>query len=187
MDSEKYEDQIGHIYRAIGRFIVEVSQLVHTLEAHASWTLGPPPAGSGKSAPAQKAVARYFEAINRAGRGLVRDDDRKSLSQLHKELAQLIDERDRIAHDVWFVGWGSSDTTDWTPAERWQYRSGKEWAPINKPTLTAEGIDALAQDADRLRRLVGNVWGVVMEWPNDPERGPARVLKIVGGRLTMNR
>lgn len=191
MDSEKFSRQTGDFYRSIGHFVVEFSLLVHTLETYASRILGEPVQqgrrGKDKSAAAQRALSRYFEAMRKAGGALANAEDRTVMKQLRSELSQLVKERDRVAHDAWFIGWGSSETTDWSSGERWRYRSGAEWTPVDVRTLTAESIERLADDADRLRRLVGNVAGAVLTLPYHPGEGPAHVLKIVDGRLAMNR
>jgi hypothetical protein len=137
-------------------------------------------------ASALKALSRYREAMSKSG-AMANAEDRTVMKQLGDELEQLVKERDRVAHDAWFIGLGSSETTDWSSGQRWRYRSGAEWTPVDVRALTAESIERLADDADRLRRFVGNVAGAVLTLPYHPGEGPAHVLKIVDGRLAMNR
>ena len=102
MDQATFKRQTEEIYREIGRFIVEFSQLVHTMEQHATFTLGPPRTtrAKAKAGPdeAERTLARYRQALNVLfGKGTKTEADRKALGELHRELQALIEERNRVA------------------------------------------------------------------------------------------
>jgi hypothetical protein len=191
LDQERFTQQTEEIYREIGRFVVEFSQLVRTMDQHATMTLGPPPGdrARAKAGPdeAERTLARYRQALNSQFRtGTKTAEDREALGQLQRDLEALIDERNRVAHDAWFVGWGNQDTTDWGEAERWRYRSG-ETLPIEAPKFRATDLRLLAWEADRLRRLVGDIWAAVatQELPDHP--GVAHIYRVVSERLEATR
>jgi hypothetical protein len=157
------------MYRALGHFFVEFSQLLHAMESTTAFYLagGRHPRFvqavlSGREA--KPIIDGYFALCIEVGNEHWSDDDRQSMRAFRKEIVSLMEDRNRFAHETWFVGW-TQTTSDGSssPAPDEKYRtvprkSGVEyeWLPV-----TVKELDQRAADADRLRRLVGNVLGLI--------------------------
>jgi hypothetical protein len=112
------QDQIDQIYRAIGHFQVEFSQLVGAMEMGIS-------AGIGGNYPALLCVLAEMTAypLAQAWRsvlvqsGRLSEEEITTLKDLTAGIQQLIQRRNDWAHGTWYVGWGNDATVDWSTAD----------------------------------------------------------------------
>lgn len=163
------------MYRELGRFFVEFSQLLHALESGTAFYL----AGgrdtrfiyavlAGREAKA--IIDAYFALCVEIGGEFWSDDDRSAMKAFRKEIERLRDDRNRFAHDTWFVGW-TQQTGDGpaipAPHEKLQIPATKSGVEYRWGQVTVEDIREKAADADRLRRLALNVLGLVNRYASE--------------------
>jgi hypothetical protein len=173
MDYDETED----IYLAIGRFVVAFSGLIHAMDTQTAFHLaaGRPVATAQAALGSREAKAvleGYLGLAYELDGGRWQDEDRTLVKVFRREVMDLISERNRIAHDAWFVGWdeNTGEHTSWR-LRAVTTRSGVRQDAV---TLTADEIFALAEDADRLREAA---WTTLL-------RPHAAMLRLVGGTQT---
>lgn len=70
-------------------------------------------------------------------------------------LHRLHDERNRLLHDSWFVGWGNETTTDWSTAEL-QRIDPRRHDPHVQRDLTADDLRALSSETRDASKVAMN-------------------------------
>jgi hypothetical protein len=119
------EEQMAEAYAAIGRYTVEFEQLVHALRLWATFLL----TGAGLKNQGMAQAIVNSRAMNvQSLRALLqsflaetefyskdRDPDAaKIIDHLFKLIGDRIEERNKILHGTWYIGWGNEGTTDWS-------------------------------------------------------------------------
>lgn len=175
------QHQIDELYRAIGRFVVEFSQLLHRLETMTVLLMA-----AGSAAPqqrtwallagrtAQPIVDGYFALLAEIHRDRWTDEDWRLVKGVRKEISDLIARRNRLSHDAWFVGWGNEDTVDFRTATRRRLSSSpSDGARFTAAEFRADQLEAEADDIRRLSSVAASIGHLELL-----EKRPSEVLRV---------
>jgi hypothetical protein len=157
---------MDHIYRAIGRFMVEFSQLQHMIEYMTvisvtqdedkeSWARAWAVL-SGRTA--QPVVNAFFSLCVEIKQDEWSSDDFALLKSVRKEIQHIIEERNRIAHDVWSLGHPNYPVPEGSDALRFKYSVSTRQGALRAATpITVAELDELSDDANRLRVIISYI------------------------------
>lgn len=173
--------QTAEVYQAVGRFVVEFSQLQRVLEAGVIVLVGGDEKQrtatqillAGERGPeAQRTWSILLPLLEVRFQELPDPLAPKALAALKSEINhqghRLLKHRNDLAHAAWFVGWGNDETTDWSAIEVMKLKAGGTFHrpdftwPKRQPDepLTATHINRLA---DQCRECALAVQ--LMTWP----------------------
>lgn len=156
IDHERRRDQTEVLYSAIGKFVVEFSQFTMAVELGIGQMLGEDPdvlfLTAGQEA--GRLTDAFASLCARRGEDNWSDTDHATLKAVRREIRKLLHERNRLAHDIWFVGWGDKDETDWTTATTWRPTLVKRGLELRLRKWSVGDIDALRAAAERLRMVI---------------------------------
>jgi hypothetical protein len=153
-------------YRALGRYVVEFSGLLHALETSTVYLFGLGPDGgrtmlieaalAGRTA--DPIVSAFFSVFFKRWEGQLTPEDTKIMKCLRREIGDMVTERNRLMHDAWM---GKTVGGDPGPHAMSRIRvrahgTGVEFENIDYPP---EKLELLAADLGRLAGVVnGSVW-----------------------------
>jgi hypothetical protein len=182
--------QMNEIYQALGRFLVEFSRIVHSMEIELYFSIG----GDQQLLRAITAeltanpLAQAWRSVMTKATDLS-DDDREVLSGLRAEINVLIELRNDWMHGTWFVGYGNETTTDWSAASLLRLENTKEGVVV--PTSlesfpTADYIKSVAAHAALVADAIlsygaivnGRRHGIISGHPSER----VRITKVDGRR-----
>jgi hypothetical protein len=148
---------MNQIYEALGRFVVEFSRMVAAMEHGLYFAVG----GNQHLFFAVTAeitadpLARAWRSIMAESQDL-KEDDRKVLSDIYKEIVDLIRLRNDWSHGTWYVGYGKS-TDDWSKAALDRFKNsstGFARSSSVEGLPTAEYINAVAAHTVFVAQLI---------------------------------
>lgn len=159
------------VYRAIGRFIVELSHLQSTTELMVVHLLCP----SGKEEDHKRAWAviggrtaqpvadSFFALLSEVKRDEWSDEDFRVVHAVRMQLDTLIAERNRNAHDVWSLGHPNRPIPEEGQAERVRFLSSpRDGAVVRGHPVTVRDLDALSAKAERVRSHIRDLGWIAM-------------------------
>jgi len=152
-------------YKALGRFLVAFSGVLHALEI-ATIQLLAPAAGRGRmlleaalaDRTAMPIMSSFFSVFYAYWGSQVADGDKKVLQCLRRELTELIQIRNRLMHDAW-MGSSVGGTDGPHPFSRLRVRAHGSGVEYEISTADPSVLEQLASDADRLTTCINcAVW-----------------------------
>lgn len=177
-------------YRALGRFVVAFSRLLYSLETSTIHLFGLGPDGeritlieaalAGRTA--SPIVSAFFSVFFKRWESHLPEEDMQVLKSLRKELDAIVQERNRIMHDAWMSTTVGGDPGP-HPLTRIRTRTHGRGIEFESVSYDPGTLDDLAEDADRLSRIVNaSVW---YRRPRQvgPELHPR--LQIINGKVTV--
>jgi len=188
------EGFLDNIYRAIGKFVVEFSQLQHMMEymtvvalsqdgdresSDRAWAVV-----SGRTA--QPVVDGFFSLCVQIYKNEWTEEDFALLKAARKEIQNLIEERNRLAHDVWSLGHPNYPVPEGFDALRFKYgTSASKGALRSARPVTVSELDAMSNKLRRLNSFVRQV-GLLMCFPpgGQKEDSGAPQVSLQSYRLT---
>ena len=161
------------VYQSIGKFIVEFSQLQHMMEFMTilalpseedqqswdrAWSVL-----SGRTA--QLVSDGFFSLCYQIYKDKWTDVDFRLLNSTRKEVQDLIEHRNRIAHDVWSLGHPNYPVPEGHDALRFKYStSARKGALRSAQPVSILELNALSDNASRLNSVIRQV-GLLMRFP----------------------
>ena len=163
--------RVDAVHCAIGRFVVAFSHFHSTTELMVVHLLCP----SGKEVDQKRAwavisgnttqpiVDSLFSLCHEIKRHDWSDADFQVLTSVRKAIQGLINERNRIAHDVWSLGHPNRPLPEGSDAERVRFgRSPSKGAVVTDNPVTTEDLHVLTETADHLRGIVRHIGAMVL-------------------------
>src|SRR5690606_7135175 len=126
---EKFESQIGELYRSLGEFVVNFEHLMFAAKNKINLLCG---LGKENVLLLEPYSARQtIELLNtliqdRIELGRTDPEDASLFRQLVSDLRTLNTERNKCVHTMWFIGWHSDKDTDFSEAR------GMTWSALRK-------------------------------------------------------
>lgn len=161
------------VYQSIGKFIVEFSQLQHMMEfmtvlalpreddqqsVDRAWSVL-----SGRTA--RLVSDGFFSLCCQIYKDKWKDDDFRLLNSIRKEIQELIEHRNRIAHDVWSLGHPNYPVPDEHDALRFKYStSARKGALRSAQPVSILELNTLSDNASRLNSVIRQV-GLLIRFP----------------------
>ena len=167
---EVYRQQVDHIHRSIGHFMVAFSGIVQAMEFSIVMAMGGQVQRATRALLSEYTVgplAKAWRSVlieaygSEVGTGSnyrkeLAPDDEVMLSALSREVGTIDEIRNDLAHGTWLVGWGNDETVDWSEAgfsrvknagTGVDFEAGK-LAPMLKGKPTADVLDGLSVRAE---------------------------------------
>ena len=171
-------NNIDGIYRSIGKFVVEFSHLHSMIELMTVHLLSP----SGKSEMQQRAwavisgqttrpaISNLFSLVIESKGDEWTSEDMGVLNAVRKEIIGIIEERNRIAHDIWSLGHPNSPLPEGSDAQIFRYKaSPRKGAITSSKPVTVQDIDQLSSDVNRLRKVIMRIGAIgISQSPHSP-------------------
>jgi len=171
-------DNVDEIYRAIGKFVVEFSHLHNMIELMIVHLLSP----SGNSEMHQRAwavisgqttrpaMSNLFSLLIEIKSDEWTSDDMGVLNAVRKEIIEIIEERNRIAHDVWSLGHPNSPLPEDSDAQRFRYKaSPRKGAMTSSEPVTVRDINQLTDKINRLDQVIRRIGAIgLSQTPRSP-------------------
>lgn len=111
---------------------------------------------SGRTA--QPVVHSFFSLCVQLKQDEWTSEDFTLLKAARKEIQNIIEERNRVAHDVWSLGHPNSPLPDESGALRYKYSiSGRRGALRAATPITVAQLDELSDNANRLKIVVSYI------------------------------
>lgn len=149
-----------HVFQAIGEFMVAFSQLHHALHMNICSALsqgGPSDAfriaftALGERG-TQDTLNSFFALCHETKQSIWKREDFEILSSLRGEIQLIIEERNRLAHDLWTVGYPYQDPPEGFQAVRVRNHSSPKRGYIfsSKPFQ----VEDLHRKVEAIRRII---------------------------------
>lgn len=163
---QKYDEQTEDLYAAIGRFAVEFEHVCHRMRVIIMTILG-------KEGLANDKVMQILLSEQTAEplRGVVvsliyetqtlSDTDRKIVHKILKEIQDLTKLRNDVIHGTWFIGWVSSDDTEFTDALGIKFKKDKDGVATKNFSWKKNDFDELTEKAKELTNLLARLSGCI--------------------------
>ncbi|MBQ4824147.1 hypothetical protein J4729_06225 [Leisingera sp. HS039] len=157
------EEQMAAAYAAIGRYIVEFEQLIHWLRMWAVFSLtmaGLKNQGmawaivNSRAMNAQSLLAliQSFMAELELYSKESNPDGTKILDHFYKLVTNCMEERNKIVHGTWHIGWGNEFTTDWSKMDGFKGNPKKTGGGLVENLNTTPG--ELLEKCEEVERTV---------------------------------
>lgn len=169
MDDDK--DELGtdaaEVHQALGEFVVSFSQLMHSLTLTTAFYLagGRPIRFAHAALAGREARATadgYFSLCAEMAGDSWSADDAAVIKALRKEVDSLIEARNRYLHDIWYVGWQSSNMGP-SPPELERLATTKEGVRVERRSVVVGDIEQASKDATRIGRHLHSLIGCCHE------------------------
>jgi len=162
------ETQMGELYESIGRCVVEFSQLTSQCRMHLSSVVVPNPGSPVRGLVEELSERRVFVQLFKAMSPQLSEDDQAVGAHLLKLCHKAHNERNRIDHDAWFVGWGNERTEDFGEARRIDF-----YQPTRGTAqFTADDLGTIGDEWSYLKRSIGSYFACWLQIAtNDQEPG----------------
>jgi hypothetical protein len=162
----KWEAQTAEIYEAIGRYTVAYSQMEWAVEFNIDLWLY---RFRLQNMPVKQAIlARLSERKRRElletliGEAIAgaSDAEKKIIANIFKRMNAFEEERNRIIHSHWFVGWASEEDQDFSAFFGHKLQAAGARTNVQPRESTAEQFDELTDQAGELMYLLNRVGAV---------------------------
>jgi hypothetical protein len=166
---EKYNQQINEIYRAIGECVVRFEHVAEAIrgrirEFEGKLNLGDLDLGHLQFGDLIRELKKTYSS-----QGNEQHPDFLLEKILYQDLRDLNDERHRVIHNVWFVGWASEHDTDFsefTAMHPGNKKQNKKAHFIEKQN--AQTFQNLTQKCEILYRVLYTYCGIVADQYGGP-------------------
>jgi hypothetical protein len=164
---EKYDSQTGHLYESIGRCAVKFEHVCFAMHQGITLLLGQHGLQSQRLAQVLLAdsTAYPLKSILQAMIAEIVSlppNDKSICDKIFARVQKLIQRRNDIIHSTWFVGWASSEDTDFSAASGHKWTRGKQGADIKSATYTSADFEAFAIECDIVAGLIRHLWGCII-------------------------
>lgn len=159
-------EQVSHIedtYKAIGRFVVEFSTLLASLDGGTLRLIGGIRAIGNPLLMALLAdrtalpiVSSFFAVFGECWKDRMKSEEKRLISLLRKELQELVEERNRLMHDVWMTQYVEGEPGPYDMA-RVRNRASKEGMEYEISDFGPNRLNGLTDDAIRLAEVVSGL------------------------------
>lgn len=89
------------------------------------------------------------------------ESDRQIASKIFKRVGELIEKRNDVIHSTWFVGWASTEATDFGEIDGHKLSKGKDGASIKGFKYTKSNFELLANECELVAKLVHRLCGLL--------------------------
>jgi hypothetical protein len=163
---EKYETQVGEIYRAIGKYCVSFEHVTHAMQFGITFLLHKGGLANQRLAQIMLAelTAYPLKSILQAIIGELAassPDNQKICDKIFSRVGKLIEQRNDIMHSTLFVGWAGEQDTDFSQAGGSKPSRGKSGAGTKSSTYTAQDFDNFAKECQLVAGLIHRLWTCV--------------------------
>ena len=155
----KLREQANELYRAIGRFVVKFELMRYNLELGILFLLDQAGLRNQRAAhillsgqTAEPLKTWLFSLI-----GELKKPDEKEANLLKKvgeRIQKLTEIRNDVVHSTWFIGWASTEQTDFSEAPGFKLHKSKKGAEYKQFRYKAADFEKFATEAIALADLV---------------------------------
>ena len=163
----KYDSQTGQLYEAIGRCAVKFEHVCFSM--HQGITLLLSVNGLQNQRLSQVLLADLTAyPLKSILQALIAEivslppPDKSICDKIFIRIQKLIERRNDIVHSTWFVGWASSEDTDFSMVNGHKWARGKQGADLKQATYASADFDAFANECDAVAALVHRLWGCIL-------------------------
>ncbi|REL39150.1 hypothetical protein DYD21_04115 [Rhodohalobacter sp. SW132] len=151
------------VYNAIGHFVVEFSHLHSMMELMSVNMISNPGSSSSRNKAwilvsdqtTYPVMSKLFSLLMEEKIDVWSSEDKNVINSIRKEIIKLIEERNRISHDIWSLGHPNTPISDEADALRFRNTSSpKKGISKNRTPITITTIKELIQDCIRLREII---------------------------------
>lgn len=166
---EKYQRQTKESFEHLGRFVQEFEQMVFTIRVGIRDVL----AGNSRDREGLLDVVLNHEALSAKPlsdmfRGIIAtamqhptytDEQRAMVRQILKQIARefqdLTEQRNKILHGTWFIGWASAADEDFSQMSSMKWKVTAEGAkPVDDVPKSVEDLKALISRCTETKRTI---------------------------------
>jgi len=165
---EKYDSQTGQLYEAIGKCAVKFEHVCFAMHQGITLLLGQHGLNNQRLARVLLAdlTAYPLKSILQAMIAEIVSlppTDKSICDKIFIRVQKLIERRNDIIHSTWFVGWASSEDTDFSTVSGHKWARGKQGADIKSAIYTSEDFEAFAIECDTVAALINRLWVCIMD------------------------
>lgn len=162
VDRAVYEAEVANGQRALGRWLVEFSQLIWVMRMQLRSAMAVRNGGDVHvidlltgAMEAHSLKNAFFASIRYLADPPHDEDEKKVSVTLEDQVSDVIQFRNDLAHGEWFVGWGSTDAAFPDPPKLRRTKPGTRRGPaMTSVTLTVDEMDRRSEALIVLRRMV---------------------------------
>lgn len=153
---ELRQKQVNEIYQAIGEFAVKFEEVCFSIQNCIIFLLE-------KEGLKKQSISQILTSGLTAGPLIdlfvsLTNESEKPMSELQKiiinnsakRFIQLFEDRNKIIHNNWFIGYGNTQTTDYSEAHGLKYCKNKEGSNPKSVKFTAEDFKQLSEKCEDL-------------------------------------
>ena len=153
------QEQIDLLYKEIGRYVVEFEMMCHAMQMCITFSMSSH--GLRNQQISQAVIAGLTaEPLCALLRSLISetieidDDECHAIDYLFRLVKTAIEDRNRIIHSTWHIGWGNSMTTDWSVAKGSKPHKSKKGVCVRNSNMTKEAFSELTNDLIYIRKAL---------------------------------
>jgi hypothetical protein len=157
---ELRDSQTEELYRVIGKFVVKFEHVCHSIQIAIIFMLHQAGLQDQKQRVAHVILAgQTAEPLKSLFSSLVAetqsldDSDKKIVANAVKRFELLTERRNEIIHSTWFIGWGNSETTDFSTATGFKYHKNKQGGAVKSFAKTVDDFSTLIDEASELAQI----------------------------------
>lgn len=173
---EKYQRQTTESFALLGRFVQSFEQMVHWTRTGSVMLLSQSPmhqqlvnrvlhSEALSAVPLWNIFRDLLTAIVTEFMPSLAADERTAtlqiLSQMAGEYQELSKRRNQLLHGTWYIGWASSEDTDFTDINvfkmKWKGATGELQS---SPLKDADELRSITANCDRLASEIQMLWGL---------------------------
>ena len=171
---KRYDEQTKDLYAGLGEFVASFELLIFwglRRELISLWSgnsrelqqLVQPAVADLTADPILKIYqATYSTAIQQSGLSSEeKSEGEKILAAVCKDVREIIKTRNEIVHGTWFIGWASSEDTDFSIADGIKPTNTKGGVEHRSISRTRADFDKHIDECRRLKDLLMRIGGVV--------------------------
>lgn len=164
---EKYTSQTNELFCEIGRFSVRFEHVCFALRQGITFLLHKGGLRNQQLAHIVLAelTAAPLKSILQAMIAEVADldeTDRLISNKIFIRVQNLIEKRNDVIHSTWFVGWASSEDSEFSQADGHKLSRGKAGAGVKGFKFTAQDFMALSEECTAVEKMVSRLWSLLM-------------------------
>lgn len=165
---ENYDSQTGQLYKAIGKCAVKFEHVCFAMHQAITVLLGHHGLQNQRLAQVLLAdlTAYPLKSILQAMIAEIASlppTDKSICDKILVRVQKLIERRNDIIHSTWFVGWASSEDTDFSTVSGHKWSRGKQGADFKSATFTSDDFEAFAIECDIVAALIFRLWVCIMD------------------------
>lgn len=163
----KHEAQTAQLYEAIGKCAVKFEHICFNLRQGITALLGEHGLNNQRLSQVLLAdlTAYPLKSILQsliAEIATLPPPDKAICDKIFARVQNLIEQRNDIVHRTWFVGWASSEDTDFSIVSGHKWSRGKQGANPKQVEYECTDFDAFANECDIAAELVNRLWTSIL-------------------------
>lgn len=165
---KKHKEQTDDIYRSIGQFCVRFELFIHQVGVGIQMILSQKGGLSNQQLSQIIIAEQTAQPLISILQSMVAtvcnlsSDEEKICKALFKRMKILIENRNIIVHSTWFVGWASSEDTDFSKVSGTKAARTATGIQHKAQKFTAEDFDKLGLECLEMNKLVTRLWACVI-------------------------